>query len=438
MLWGPCTRTCGGVVVGSVAVRNKYRRSLARSRVGSFLAPRYDRRPAKPDPHRKPHTAIRVVPLSLPGSPGAEQGNYLSLAPHSSRMEVEDHRIDACDYRPPVPPTVPTLIRTLGPSRVKAPHPRVTARCTGMSLALLGLCAPPLHPTCADSAPRRASPTVSARVGRVRFSAQAGALRHACTASPSPFYEEDEDADEAPWLRELTEQAVVENEQERAAEEKALRSRRSLSRQLTALVACAYLAAVSALLHFTPALRHVLRATPQQAALGLLALYTAELGWRCHCGVRSSLKVRRPCCASHNTRFTLWRAQALRRCELEVKLRRELGGVASVKSQDDPVLNAAYTSQRRAKDFLTALALAAPAELCGAALAAMAPHPAPGIALMCAAQVSPLADGPPPGGPHAALTRPVAAAAAKVLLDARRGRRSLPCARATAEQAAAG
>ena len=311
-----------------------------------------------------------------------------------------------------------------------------------MSLALLGLCSPTLRAACPDSAPRRASPTGSARVGRVRFSAQTGALRLACATSPSPSYEEeDEDADEAPWLRELTEQAVVENEQERADEEKALRGRRALSRRLTALVACAYLAAVSALLHFTPALRHVLRATPQQAALGLLALYTAELGWRCHCGVRSSLKVRRLCCATQHTRFTLWRAQALRRCELEVKLHRELGGGASGESQDDPVLIAAHTSQRRAKDFLTALALAAPAELCGAALAAAAPHPAPGIALMCAAQVSPLADGPPPGpggGPHAALTRPVAAAAAKVLLDARRGRRHLPRAGATAEQAAAG
>jgi hypothetical protein len=41
-----------------------------------------------------------------------------------------------------------------------------------------------------------------------------------------------------------------------------------------------YLAAVSVLLYFTPTLRHVLRATPKQVALGMLALYTIELGVR--------------------------------------------------------------------------------------------------------------------------------------------------------------
>ncbi len=180
------------------------------------------------------------------------------------------------------------------------------------------------------------------------------------------------------------------------------------------------------LLSFTPDMPSALSATPQQALLFLLAVFMADRAVRRRRGgsalrlqpthmcaaaggaTRALSRRGAPADALHARRQPRARGahpirstspclgllvgahapracQALLRAEVEHAVWAEVADAASGAALPPGCREAALATVR-ARRYLGALAAAAPLELFGAVLAALAPHPAPGIAAVFAAQ----------------------------------------------------
>jgi hypothetical protein len=177
-----------------------------------------------------------------------------------------------------------------------------------------------------------------------------------------------------------------------------------------------YAAAATLLLSRVPELPDVLSITRGQTLIFFITLLVAELGvsarlqqpcmhacacpcsaadtaanstqLRCQRGVRLTLAVR----AVSFRRFTLLAEpsppalpQALHRAEVEHAVHLEIGTPGADGSEPRGCIDARLASTR-ARRYAAALAATSPLELAGAVLAALAPHPAPGVFAMVAAQ----------------------------------------------------
>lgn len=110
----------------------------------------------------------------------------------------------------------------------------------------------------------------------------------------------------------------------------------------------------------------MLQASPAQLQLFALALLVAERGGACQAGLVGALR-------------------ALRRAGQEARIYAQLAAEGHAEAREHE--QQAVLAGEHARELLLRLAAAAPLQLGGAVLAALAPAPAPGVALLLAAQL---------------------------------------------------
>jgi hypothetical protein len=209
----------------------------------------------------------------------------------------------------------------------------------------------------------------SATAARRRRSAKQSAAR-LCRASraESPSAAPDDAEDDSPWLREVESELSEKHKWDGvlAVAAAAHRRRGGWVLLLRGALAGVYLLALSLLLSFVPALPHVLQTTPAQLQLFALALLVGERAGACQGALEGGVR-------------------ALLRADQESGIYAQLAADGRAGAAD--AAREATLSEARTRQLLLRHAVAAPLELAGAVLAALAPFPAPGVALMCASQL---------------------------------------------------